>query len=217
MPYYDGGDGYHGVMLRYDPRREFTAPSSWDWADGGLTDGLKDGEFQRRCLRRAIPVFRSLDGRAALPRKNHRQRAHPALRHHWRSGRISPALLRSRSQRRSVRRRAWASFIVNTEHGPRGVRANCALAVGRHHLAGIYDGQTVSLYIDGELVDQQPCYGKLVTNQTDLTLGSIRDGSDQFKGTIFQIRLSDVARSDRWVETEANNLIDPPGFCRCID
>lgn len=66
------------------------------------------------------------------------------------------------------------------------------------HLAGVYDGKEVRLYVDGVEVDSQPARGARVSNALPLYVGADpnRKGlpSRPFHGRLDEIRLSKVAR-----------------------
>lgn len=47
------------------------------------------------------------------------------------------------------------------------------------HLAGVLDGKSISLYIDGDLAISAPCAGELLTNTRNVYIGS-RNGGDRF-------------------------------------
>lgn len=65
----------------------------------------------------------------------------------------------------------------------------------RLHLAGVYDGSTARLFVNGELISDQPLSAELFLDaRRPLTIGSRGDGSYQFAGLIDEIRLSNSAR-----------------------
>ncbi|GMU82633.1 MAG: hypothetical protein AMXMBFR47_25040 [Planctomycetota bacterium] len=67
-----------------------------------------------------------------------------------------------------------------------------------HHIAGVYDGAQVRLYVDGRLVKSLDRKGERKTNKLPLTIGAdvTREGgaTSFFDGAIDAVRLSDVAR-----------------------
>ncbi|HRQ72876.1 MAG TPA: metallophosphoesterase [Phycisphaerales bacterium] len=73
------------------------------------------------------------------------------------------------------------------------------LEVGRwHHVAGVYDGREVRLYVDGALVASVERTGRRRTNRLPLMIGADVDGRgaavSHFDGQIDGVRLSRVAR-----------------------
>ena len=206
VPYYNFGDGFHGVMLRYDTRREFVDPSSWDWADGGLTDGLKTVSFNGGASDGRYLYFAAwMDGQC-FPEKiigNGRVLrydtvgAEASFSLRWvdcgHNGGLCAAV-------------PGARFIVNTEGGVLSIAANEVPAAGKHHVVGVYDGNTIRLYIDGELVNEQSGQGRICTSTVDLAIGPIL-------GVVKHVRICDVARSAAWIKTQHQNLRDPVTFC----
>lgn len=67
-----------------------------------------------------------------------------------------------------------------------------------YHLAGVYDGRQVRLYVDGQLVAEQSASGKRRTNRLPLLVGADVNGAGEatspFDGMIDAVRLSSVAR-----------------------
>ncbi|HIJ04401.1 TPA: LamG domain-containing protein, partial [Candidatus Woesearchaeota archaeon] len=59
-----------------------------------------------------------------------------------------------------------------------------------HHIAGTYDGQTISLYVDGQLINQTTMIGDINGNNTDIYIGCFNDDGNfnyTFNGTIDEI------------------------------
>ncbi|GAB5495639.1 MAG: metallophosphoesterase [Phycisphaerales bacterium] len=76
-----------------------------------------------------------------------------------------------------------------------------------HHLAGVYDGTEMRLYLDGQLVDTARASGTRTTNDLPLMVGADVNGSGKatsfFKGRIDDVRLSSEAlyKGDRFEPT----------------
>lgn len=73
------------------------------------------------------------------------------------------------------------------------------LETGRwHHIAGVYDGAQVRLYVDGQLVGEAQGSGKRQTNSLPLYIGADVNGdgapTSAFSGRIDEVRLSKIAR-----------------------
>ena len=66
------------------------------------------------------------------------------------------------------------------------------------HLAGVYDGKSVRLYVQGKLATAKPATGKRTTNSLPLYLGADTDGRGNatrfFTGKMDEVRLSQIAR-----------------------
>ena len=200
VPYYDGGDIFHGVMLRYDTTSEFTQPSSWSCADGGQTDGLKTVSFNGGATDGRFLYFAAwMDGQSFPERiiGNGRilrydttgEQAAFTLRYCdlGHNGGLCAALPGSR-------------FLINTKHGPFSVAANRPPCAGRHHLVGVYDGSTVCLYINGELVGRQPASGRICASDADLRLGEADEGTGRIVGEIEQVYIAHMAHDAMWVK-----------------
>ena len=67
-----------------------------------------------------------------------------------------------------------------------------------HHLAGVFDGREVRLYLDGTLMDRKPASGKRTMNKLPLYIGGDVDGNGNltspFTGNLDGVRLSRIAR-----------------------
>lgn len=58
-----------------------------------------------------------------------------------------------------------------------------------HHIAGTWDGNTISLYADGELSLAFECGGSIATNKKSVFIGA-RTGSERFlKGAVDEVRI----------------------------
>ena len=78
-------------------------------------------------------------------------------------------------------------------------KKDLAIATGAwHHLAGVFDGSEVRLYLDGALLDTQKAAGKRDTNALPLSIGGDVDKNgnavDTFDGELDEVRLSKSAR-----------------------
>ena len=96
------------------------------------------------------------------------------------------------------------SFVVNTDGGPVSVAAHRPLNAGDHHLAGIYDGHHIRLYVDGILAAERAAAGRPL-QQTDVPvdIGHLAGGSARFTGSISEIYLAAQAHGAEWVANES--------------
>ncbi len=70
-----------------------------------------------------------------------------------------------------------------------------------HHLAGVYDGQRVALFLDGELEDSVPAAGLIAVNTEPVLVGQNSMGRTQpFKGWIDEVRLYARGLTDREIK-----------------
>lgn len=179
IPFWDPNPaiGFHGVLLRYDTQGDFTDPSAWSAADGGMVDGLlttgfNAGAFDGRFLYCA--PWR--DGHAPAGTMVGHGRV---LRYDTADGRGCFRLMACDLGHNGGLCAALPgpSFMVNTTRGPISIAAHRPLSAGRHHLAGVYDGETLSLYIDGELAASRAAYRQeLVQHATPVQIAPGVDG-----------------------------------------
>ena len=100
------------------------------------------------------------------------------------------------------------TFTVSTDKGTFSVRSNRPLTPGRHHIAGVYDGKHVTLYVDGEHVGEDEARGQVSTGSGTVGIGRLAEGSARFRGQVVQVRISDTARSEAWMETACEGMGD---------
>ena len=195
-PVPDGADRspYHGTYLRYDTTGPFADPRSWSARDAGFTDGLPTTAF----------TAGASDGRYlyAAPWRGDLDdgRMHGRILRYDTIGEDGSFSLRYSDYGHNGGLCAAVpgpGLIINTTVGPFSVHAHRALAPGWHHLAGVYDGAEIGLFIDGVRVAARAARGTLLASKVDVTLGHI--GGARFAGTIGEARLEDVARSDEWI------------------
>ena len=106
------------------------------------------------------------------------------------------------------------SFLVNTTQGVLGIAAHQTLTPGWHHLAGVYNGSSIKLFVDGALVGERSGSGAIQMNKVRISIGRLGEGAARFQGGVHEVRISDIARSDDWIKTVYRNLIDPVEFAR---
>jgi hypothetical protein len=63
-------------------------------------------------------------------------------------------------------------------------------------LAGIFNGSTASLFVDGGLVDSRSALGGLQSSNVALTLGSFSDGVNSFNGSVDEVVVYNRVLSD---------------------
>lgn len=208
------GKGYdfHTCLLRYDTQGKFADPQSWEARDAGATDGLETIGYQGGAFDGRYFYFAPLIN---LNRGNKKffgivlrydtigAQGSFSLRYcdYGHNGSLGAAV-------------PGPSFIVNTTEGPLSAAAHQVLLPGRHHLAGVYNGRTIKLFIDGALVAERTGAGSIQTNDTPVTIGKLANGAAQFRGKVENFSIAKVARSDDWIKTEYQNLVNPAQFIR---
>ena len=207
LPFWQGGDakkGFHGELLRYDTQGPFENRAAWSAVDAGNTDGLgtvgfNGGAFDGRYLycapwREGTPE----DGKIV---------SHGHVLRYDTTGDGAAFSLRYAGYGHNgglCASQPGPTFILNTDRGTCVARANKVLPPGRHHLAGVYNGNRIRLYIDGALAAEQACPGKPRVSDADIAIGRLLDGLGQFDGQITEVRVSDIARSTDWLRTQYN-------------
>jgi hypothetical protein len=86
-----------------------------------------------------------------------------------------------------------------------------------YHLTGVSTGSKWILYINGELDCEKVIVTTIHSGTAKFSIGaSMKDGSvaadETFKGTIDEVRVSNVARSSGWISTSYNNENSPSTF-----
>jgi hypothetical protein len=79
-----------------------------------------------------------------------------------------------------------------------------------HHLAGVFDGYQIRLYVDGRLEANRLTYGAIAANTTSLYIGASQEGpdgadSDFFEGSIDDVRIWNVARTQSEIQSYMNS------------
>ena len=209
-----GCEGIHGEMLRYDTQADFADPASWQAADAGLTDGIETvgfngGAFDGRFLYCAPWRLDSTPDTFVVAHAN-------CLRYDTTGDGASFSLRCVDLGHNGGLCAALpgASFLVNTETHVLNVRLNRNLEPGKHHLAGVYDGHNITLFVDGLPAAERTGAGRIQTCDADVVVGRLQDGLGRFKGEISEVRVSNMARSADWLATQYRNQVSPTTFCR---
>lgn len=83
-----------------------------------------------------------------------------------------------------------------------------------YHVAMVYDGSTLSLYRDGNLVQQVPAYGNLVTNSLPVHIGTTAVLNQiypvHFYGYINEVKIWNIARSQTDIQTYMHTTLVNP-------
>ena len=198
---------FHGTYLRYDTALPFTGSHSWTTRDAGFTGGLHTTAF----------TAGATDGRYlyAAPWRGDKDSGHM-------HGRILRYDTVGNNGSFSLRYCDYghngglcaavpgASFIINTSAGPFGVSAHSVAEPGWHHIAGVYDGRSIKLFVDGRSVGERAAEGTIQQNDIEITIGHIA-GAARFRGAIREVRISAVARNEQWVRCCYETLAESKG------
>ncbi|MAE68138.1 MAG: hypothetical protein CMJ18_28140 [Phycisphaeraceae bacterium] len=206
LPFWEGEDpsrGFHGKVLRYDATRDFTDGESWQAVDAGRTSGLESigfngGAFDGRFIYMAPwRTGATADGSAI---------AHGNVLRYDTVGQDASFSLRAVDFGHNGGLCAAVpgpSFLVNTERGVVGAWAHRGLAPGRHHLAGIYDGRHVRLYIDGKLAAERSGSGRIQHCEVETAIGHLEGGLGRFDGRVEDAQVIGEARDAQWVAAKS--------------
>jgi hypothetical protein len=78
-----------------------------------------------------------------------------------------------------------------------------------HHLASTYDGTAMKIYIDGVLAASLAITGVITTNNNILSLGSQPGFGELFGGSVDELRIWNVARTQAEIQATMNTELDP--------
>jgi len=109
----------------------------------------------------------------------------------------------------SIRPNSLGIMIPTSSSGcSPGVYSSNAVSAGTwYHVAGTYDGSTISLYINGSLAGLTSRSGAIGTPTGNMNMGSGYSGgsvTDYLSGIVDEVRISNVARSADWIAAEYN-------------
>ena len=219
IPFWEGdgpSTGFHARLLRYDTLGRFGDAASWKAADGSAAappnpGGFNGGAFDGRYIYLAPWREDDTKGEGAIVSHGQVLRYDTAAEGACfqfkfmdcgHNGGLCGAV-------------PGPAFLVNTERGPVSVSARSVpVGVHPHHIAGVYDGESMQLFVDGELVGEAAGNGPVVRGSGALSLGQLDEGGAQFAGNILHLRVSDVARSAAWIQAAAKNMLSPGEFAQ---
>jgi hypothetical protein len=198
IPFWEGEDlsrGFHARLLRYDSGGAFGDPGSWQARDAGNTvppnpGGFNGGAFDGRFLYLAPwregtgPEGQILPHGAVLRCDTADPSSCFILKYMdcGHNGGLGAAL-------------GGPSLMVNTPGGVCSARSFANPGPGWHHLAGVYDGERIALFLDGEEVAQGEGGGRLAGGRLEVEIGGLDGGHSRFRGRISEVRLVALAWS----------------------
>ncbi|MEC7584593.1 MAG: LamG domain-containing protein, partial [Planctomycetota bacterium] len=112
------------------------------------------------------------------------------------------------------------SFMLYLDGSYRGATTGPALEPNRwHHVAGVFDGEEVRVYVDGRLLARKDAKGSRTTNAVALLVGAEPDAKSKptagFAGQLAEVRISSTARyaGDAF---EAPTRHEPDAHCELL-
>jgi len=189
---------FHGIISRYDTLQPFADKASWCLADVSEISGLKTVGYNAGATDGRYLYFAPWHDGATYEKRGKIYGHGRVLRYDTvgTNGAFVLKLVDYGHNGGLCAAIPGPTFTINTDQGVFSARANRALSAGRHHLAGVYDGQSVRLYVDGQLVNQQPAKGFLCSGAAPVTIGKISNGAGFFNGKIEEIQLMPLAMGD---------------------
>ncbi|MFC1461906.1 DUF2341 domain-containing protein, partial [Verrucomicrobiota bacterium] len=185
---------FHCEVLRYDAAKAFQNRESWQTVNAGNTAGLKTVGYNAGAFDGRYFYFAPWQDGSTYPESI---RGHGRVLRYDTLGNNGSFCLKYSDYGHNgglCGAVPGPRFIVNTDQGVRSVAANRTLAPGWHYLAGVYDGRTIRLFVDGFLVGEQEATGEIVQNGVDVSIGRMLGGGGYFRGAINQVAVSDKAR-----------------------
>jgi len=196
VPFYEQHTGVpdapfkiHGQAVRYDTTAPFDSPAAWRWKDASRTDGLFTVGYNAGASDGRYLYFAPWhDGETYY--KDSKITGHGRVLRYDTVGNDGAFVLKYMDYGHNgglCGAIPGPTFTVNTDRGVFSARANRVPPAGRRHLAGVYDGKSVKLYIDGVLVNQQPAAGRICANAVPVMIGQLSGGGAAFEGTVEQV------------------------------
>jgi hypothetical protein len=111
---------------------------------------------------------------------------------------------------RTIGGQPWIEFSPGNSVGV--VRASSGLATGQwHHLAGVYDGQHATIFLDGNSIKTTELSGLLVIDSSNLVVGRgdpEYSSGEFFHGALDEVRIWNVARSPKEIRSAMDKRPD---------
>lgn len=105
------------------------------------------------------------------------------------------------------------TFEISTSNGFYLMNNPYAIELNKwYHVAGTYDGQFVRYYVNGCLVIKNPATGNLLQNNINTGIGNRTPNYqefEQFFGSIDEVRIWNVCRSENDIKNNMNTLPNP--------
>ena len=186
---------FHGQVIRYDTTKPFDDSSNWKAQDISNTSELKTVGYNAGIFDGRYFYFAPWhDGEAY--HKSSKIVGHGRVLRYDSTGNNASFVLKYSDYGHNGGLSGavpGVSFTINTDQGVYSVSANKTLPTGKYQISGVYDGNTIKLFLDGDLVKTSPANGKIINNDTEIVIGNISDGNAAFNGNIEKVEIySDV-------------------------
>lgn len=210
---------FHANFVRYDRTMTFDDPAAWRLFDAASTNGLATrgynaGAFDGRYFYCAPWRAGSGAGEADLG-------VHARILRYDTTGDRAVFSLRLNDFGHNGGLCASVpgpTFLVNTDRGVIGISSHSVLAPGRHHLAGVYDGRFLRLYLNGHLVAERSASGQIVSADVPLQIGNRPSEAGRTSARIVSVRVTAEAASADALAGRARQadcrMIKPTAFSR---
>ncbi len=212
VPFYDQSSDlpdtprvFHSQLMRYDTSAPFESPRSWSWKDVSRTDGLLTIGYNAGATDgRYLYCAPWHDGVEYV--KQQKIQGHGRVLRYDTVGNQGTFVLKLTDYGHNgglCGALPGPSFIINTDAGVFSARANFLPSPGWHHLAGVYDGNFVKLYLDGELINQQPAKGQLCANSVPVILGGMGEKGIALEGILTAVTLHTDSLAESTIQAMA--------------
>ncbi|MEM4245014.1 MAG: LamG domain-containing protein, partial [Candidatus Nanoarchaeia archaeon] len=189
LPYYNGSGSSHGNILRYDTTQNFTSSAAWSCYDA--SNSINCGGNCKAY------IGSGFDGRYIYMTPYYNGVYHDMmLRFDTTSSNSSYRLMYSDIQTKDAVLTS-PSFTINTaENHTYSATSFTNISSGWHHIAGVFNGTGVRIYIDGVLQGDNPAAGTIAVNVAELTIGKLTESIGYFNGSIDEIAIYNRSLSD---------------------
>jgi len=108
----------------------------------------------------------------------------------------------------------YIQFEMETSGSPAAVKTTTAHTTGTwYHVVGVYDGSNIRIYLNGAQSGSPTAKSGTITNYNDQSnIGFDTQHALTWNGRLDEIRVSNIARSADWIQTEYNNQNSPGTF-----
>jgi len=109
-------------------------------------------------------------------------------------------------------------FLIVNDLSTNSLLSSSTIGTGWNHVAAVYDGSSLLIYINGALNNSTPSTGTITrvgSGKFGVGAGWPQSWSEFFDGIIDEVRVSSSGLLADWIKTEYNNQNDPATFSLC--